>query len=106
MCLTPSSTLADRSAMSTRAPYPRKRHPIRATWWPGWAPLSGTKTGGEPQEQTYPHVDSLRTLIEAFADAVEGRAPFPVTPEQMLDVIGAFEAVIASLAKGAPGTLR
>ena len=60
------------------------------------------KIGGAPQEQTYPHVDSLRTLLEAFADAVEGKAPFPVKPEQMLDVIGAFEAVIASLAKGAP----
>jgi predicted dehydrogenase len=64
-----------------------------------------TKIGGEPKEQTYPHVDSLRTLIEAFADAVEGRAPFPVTPEQMLNVVGAFEGVIASLANGAPVTL-
>ncbi len=59
-----------------------------------------TRIGGEPREQTFPHVDSLRVLIEAFADAVEGRAPFPVTPEQMLDVIGAFEGAIASLATG------
>jgi hypothetical protein len=41
-------------------------------------------------------------LIEAFADTVEGHAPFPVTPDQMLDVIGAFEAVITSLAIGQP----
>jgi predicted dehydrogenase len=61
-----------------------------------------TRIGGEPREQTFPHVDSLRVLIEAFADAVEGRAPFPVTPDQMLDVIGAFEAVITSLAIGQP----
>lgn len=61
-----------------------------------------TKIGGEPQETTYEHVDSLRTLLEAFADAVEGRAPFPVTPEQMLDVIGAFEGVVKSLATGQP----
>ena len=61
-----------------------------------------TKIGGQPHEQTYPHVDSLRSLIEAFADAVEGRAAFPVTPEQMLDVIGAFEGVITSLTKGTP----
>ncbi len=59
------------------------------------------KIGGATHEQIFPHVDSLRTLLEAFADAVEGRAPFPVKPEQMLDVIGAFEAVIASLATGA-----
>ena len=61
-----------------------------------------TKIGGEPQETTYDHVDSLRTLLEAFADAVEGRAPFPVTPEQMLNVIGAFEGAVTSLATGKP----
>jgi len=44
----------------------------------------------------------LRVLLEAFADAIEGKAPFPVKPEQMLDVIGAFEAVIKSLETGAP----
>jgi predicted dehydrogenase len=64
--------------------------------------LTVAKIAGPTEERTYPHVDSLRTLLEAFADAVEGKAPFPVKPEQMLDVIGAFEAVIASLASGAP----
>jgi len=63
------------------------------------------KIGGPTEERTFEHVDSLRVLLEAFADAVEGKAPFPVTPAQMLDVIGAFEAVIASLAKGTPVTL-
>jgi predicted dehydrogenase len=60
------------------------------------------KIGGTPQETTYPHVDSLRVLIEAFADAVEGRAPFPVTAEDMLNVIGLFEASIQSLETGKP----
>ena len=61
-----------------------------------------SKIAGSTDEKTFEHVDSLRVLLEAFADAAEGKAPFPVTPEQMLDVIGAFEATIASLAKGAP----
>lgn len=61
-----------------------------------------TKIGSEPKEMTYEHVDSLRTLLEAFADAIDGRAPFPVTPEQMLNVIGAFEGTIASLETGRP----
>ena len=61
-----------------------------------------TRIGGQPQQETYPHVDSLRVLLEAFADAIEGKAAFPVTPQQMLDMIGAFEAVITSLAKGEP----
>jgi len=63
------------------------------------------KIGGPPEARTFEHVDSLRVLLECFADAVEGKAPFPVTPAQMLDVIGAFEAVLASLAEGRPVAL-
>jgi predicted dehydrogenase len=47
-------------------------------------------------------VDSLRALAESFADAVEGRAPFPISPRQLIDVTAAFEAVIKSLDTGAP----
>jgi predicted dehydrogenase len=61
-----------------------------------------TKIGGTLKEATYPHVDSLRVLIEVFADAVEGRAPFPVTTDDMLNVIGLFEASIRSLETGKP----
>ena len=60
------------------------------------------KIAGAAEERRFEHVDSLRTLLEAFADAVEGKAPFPVTPAQMLDVIGAFEATIKSLTTGVP----
>jgi predicted dehydrogenase len=60
------------------------------------------RIGEEPRTLALEHVDSLRVLVEAFADAVEGKAPFPVTPGQMLDVIGAFEATVASIATGAP----
>ena len=60
------------------------------------------KIAGATKEHTFEHADSLRVLLEAFADAIEGKAPFPVTPAQMLDTIGAFEAVIASLATGTP----
>ncbi|MGC1695722.1 MAG: Gfo/Idh/MocA family oxidoreductase, partial [Pseudolabrys sp.] len=64
------------------------------------------KIAGPSEERKLEHVDSLRVLLEAFADAVEGKAPFPVRPEQMLDAIGAFEATITSLAQGKPVTLR
>jgi predicted dehydrogenase len=57
--------------------------------------------GEEPQTQTYPHVDSSLALVESFADAIEGRAPFLVSPEQMLDLIGAFEAIVKSTATNA-----
>ena len=58
---------------------------------------------GKPaEERTFPHVDSLKVLVESFADAVAGRAPFLVRPEQMLDLVGAFEAVVTSLETGKP----
>jgi predicted dehydrogenase len=60
------------------------------------------RIGEAPQTHVYDHVDSLQVLIETFADAVEGRAPFPVSPSQMLEMIGGFEAVLASLASGRP----
>jgi len=58
--------------------------------------------GQAAQERTFPHVDSLKVLVESFADAIEGRAPFLVSPNQMLDVIGAFEAMVRSLETGRP----
>ena len=41
-------------------------------------------------------------LVESFADAVAGRAPFLVAPNQMLDLIASFEAVLTSLKTRAP----
>jgi predicted dehydrogenase len=58
--------------------------------------------GAPAMEHTFAPADSLRTLAEAFADAVEGRAPFPISPRQLVDVTAAFEAVIKSLDTGAP----
>jgi predicted dehydrogenase len=61
---------------------------------------------GQPvEERSYPHVDSLKVLVESFADAVEGKAPFLVRPDQMLDVVGAFEAIVKSLETGKPAEI-
>jgi len=74
----------------------------------GWVEARGEDTltvarmGEEPVTQTFPHVDSLLTLVEAFADAIEGKAPFPVSPDQMLDLIGTFQAVVKSEETGEP----
>jgi hypothetical protein len=62
--------------------------------------------GGTPQTHTYPHVDSLKVLAESFADAVEGRSPFLVSTGQMLDLIGAFEAILSSLKTRAPALIN
>jgi predicted dehydrogenase len=74
----------------------------------GWAEARGENDltvamiGGAPQTTTYPQVDSLGTLIEAFAETVETGKPFPVTTQEMLAVAGAFEAIVRSIEEGRP----
>jgi len=64
--------------------------------------LTVAKIGEQPQTKTFPQVDSLGTLIEAFAETIETGKPFPVTTVDMLDVVGAFEAIIRSIESGRP----
>jgi predicted dehydrogenase len=64
--------------------------------------LTVAKVGAQPQMTTYPQVDSLGMLIEAFAETIETGKPFPVTTSDMLDVVGAFEAIIRSMREGRP----
>jgi len=54
-------------------------------------------SGRPPERRELPPSDSLRAELEAFADAVDGRAPFPVTSAQMLATVAAFEAVLEAL---------
>ena len=68
--------------------------------------LTVSLIGGEAKTYNYEPVDSLKVLAESFADAVEGRAPFLVSTDQMLDLIGAFEAVLASLETRAPAHIN
>jgi predicted dehydrogenase len=74
----------------------------------GWAEardetrLTFAPMGEQPQTRTLPATDSLAALLDAFAAAAEGGAPFPVSPGEMLDVVGAFEAVVASIESGRP----
>jgi predicted dehydrogenase len=42
-------------------------------------------------------VDSLRAELEAFAGAAEGHAPYPISQEQMLATVSAFEATVRAL---------
>jgi predicted dehydrogenase len=67
--------------------------------------LTVAKIGGAPQTMTYALVDSLGLLIEAFGEAIETGKPFPVTTADMLDVVGAFEAIIRSIGEGRPVTV-
>ncbi len=64
--------------------------------------LTVAKIGEEPQTTTYPQVDSLGTLIESFGEAIETGKPFAVPTADMLDVVGAFEALTRSIDETRP----
>jgi predicted dehydrogenase len=69
----------------------------------GWAEardetmLTVARLGERPRTQTLPQVDSLAVLLDAFAESIETGKPFPVTTDEMLDVVAAFEAAITSM---------
>lgn len=54
-------------------------------------------SGASPKRLTFEAADALRLELEAFADAIGGGAPYPITHDQMLDGVAALEATIRSL---------
>ena len=58
--------------------------------------------GGKTEVRDFPPRDSLLAEFAAFADAVAGHAPYPITAAEMVDTIGAFEAIARSIATGEP----
>jgi predicted dehydrogenase len=78
----------------------------------GWAEardetmLTVARIGEKPETETFPQVDSLAVLLEAFAESIETGKPFPVSTTDMLDVVGAFEAIIRSMSDGCPVAVK
>ena len=72
----------------------------------GWAEardettLTVAPNGQSPQTRSLAPADSLGVLLEAFGEAIEHGTPFPVTTDEMLAVVAAFEAAIKSLNSG------
>jgi len=58
----------------------------------GWI-LTKCKHGGRAEVVEYPPMSMVRANLEAFADAAAGRAPYPVTDEEMIANIAALEAI-------------
>jgi predicted dehydrogenase len=54
------------------------------------------KSNKNPEHLRFETVDSVRANLEAFADAVAGRAPYPISTREMVDVVAAFEAIVKS----------
>jgi len=55
---------------------------------------------GKVERFTYPAVDSLRAEFDAFADAVAGNAPYPISTTEMIHTIAAFDAICRSIEHG------
>jgi predicted dehydrogenase len=51
------------------------------------------RSGAEPQHLRFLSIDAVRVNLEAFADTVAGRSPYPITTDEMLDTVAAFEAI-------------
>jgi predicted dehydrogenase len=74
----------------------------------GWAEardetvLTTALIGEKPESKVFAAVDSLGVLLESFAETIETGKPFLVPTSEMLDVAGAFEAIIKSMEQAKP----
>ncbi len=66
------------------------------------APLSGHSTPKPLETSVMPGVDTVAAELGAFAAAVAGERPFPITPAQMLHGAAVFGAIATSAADGRP----
>jgi hypothetical protein len=57
--------------------------------------------GKRKQARDYPPAKAVLANLEAFADAAQGRAPYPVPQDEMIANISALEAIFRSAASGA-----
>lgn len=62
--------------------------------------------GGKSERRELAKVDSIRAEIDAFADAVAGGSPYPITPAEMVNTIAAFEAITQSMETGKPVSIN
>ena len=65
----------------------------------GWV-LTYQEKNKSQVTRDFPPAKAVLANLEAFADAAQGRAPYPVPQEQMLDNIAALEAVFKSAKSG------
>jgi predicted dehydrogenase len=63
-------------------------------------------SGGKTERKAFDKVDSLLAEIDYFADAVAGKAPYPITPDEIVNTIGAFDAITKSIETGKPVKLK
>jgi predicted dehydrogenase len=60
------------------------------------------KSGSGPQRMSYPAIDVLRAELDAFAEGITHKRPFPVPEADVLATLSAFEAALESIGSGMP----
>jgi predicted dehydrogenase len=58
------------------------------------------KSNKKPERLTLPPVDALKIQLEAFARSITEGVPFPVSADEMLATVGAFEQVVQAIEGG------
>jgi predicted dehydrogenase len=65
----------------------------------GWG-LTLCRRGKPPQRREIPPAPAVLANLEAFAEAAQGGAPYPMTHEEMLATVSALEAIARSTKSG------
>jgi predicted dehydrogenase len=69
---------------------------------PGPTTLTLCRAGAAPDSRRFEWTDTVRANLEAFADAIEGRAPYPFSDAQKIANIALLEALCESAETGLP----
>ncbi len=69
---------------------------------PGLTTLNVSRTGEQRIVRGLDFVDTVRINLDAFADAVAGLKPYPITTEEKLGNIAVMQAIIESAESGRP----
>ncbi len=69
---------------------------------PGITKFTVARTGQEHVVKDLEYVDTVRVNLDAFADAVNGVAPYPITNAEKLGNIAVVDAIIESVRTGQP----
>lgn len=77
-----------------------KQHPEAGTW----SLLTTCRRDEDPVTRELPLMDAVHANLEAFVDAVEGKAPYPFSDEELVHNVEVLEAIVASAATRAPVT--
>ena len=69
---------------------------------PGPSTLVLCRAGGARRSRRFEWTDTVRANLEAFADAILGRSPYPFTDAQMIANVAVLEALCESARTGHP----